>query len=974
MVVAVSASMTGLKRATAQLGGGPACVCETAAEAEGHVQVFNRWCSPTAFAVQFQEWRVATGTPILVRECADWDDDLSWVLQPDDSQTAPITAGVWAPHAHFGSDVPGASFVARKSTLTNPGSNTPYWDPRVQFGLDDAALSAGDRPSTHLDFALPLRALWIEVNETPGPPGSPATRCGIRFQHRVSVGGATAYVTIAALPWDAEWGGVVVDPRAPGADELTIDRVVFDPPEGPGEDRRATRVVRIAWQTMLAAKAQGEFPRPDRMDVVGPLAGPWSPGTLVPENGASVLRAYWPVSSAHPRMNAHGVIAGSFSVLDEQSETARGIRPAIWCRNAQGAWARHDLELPMIGGAHDLTQDLVACALTDVYTDGNGQRVIMVGGWKTASCPVGSPPPPSCGKPHARAWRVVVDAGQFDASGVVVPVSAAPVAVVGPDGGVCDGSAVDESQILDLKVVPGPVPGQSFAVGCGPVGMGCARPDGLPGANTKAAVFVFTADGAGGSVAYARPMDPNDPFHCLPGGEGPPHDLKWTQSHANAFVRGEPLPWDHGVVGWFSPHARCSFGLDIWCDLFSSASEWGWNSWGWALNPMPAQATQSVLNGYPLRRMAPHLSGTPDEFEGLRQNFASLAASVSQITLEGASAGITSSVGWMVDSCTNPQQCPCYQRAALFEYRSEMGEGCWDVLQGGGAPVAGQPGPGCQRILDLHAAMWVPDAGGEAWSTPQSCASAVASTVSATGELRRIVLGARFDFNAASAFDAGKARSMIWFGRSPCLSSSPQTCEQAVVPESAWCGLPVQEIVSTVRLEDGTVRSWQELLDAPSTFLAMGYDINGAASVLVAGRLGLGAPYILARLHSRADFNGDERVDGADIGALMAAWGGATPAYPALGLHDLNDDGEITGADLGLLLASWGTGGPWVECGGAALSSLEIEVISLATIELGLADMDALMAWMDTMTPEQRAYVALYLMMRAAAIAAEEER
>ncbi len=106
----------------------------------------------------------------------------------------------------------------------------------------------------------------------------------------------------------------------------------------------------------------------------------------------------------------------------------------------------------------------------------------------------------------------------------------------------------------------------------------------------------------------------------------------------------------------------------------------------------------------------------------------------------------------------------------------------------------------------------------------------------------------------------------------------------------------------------------------------------------------------------------------------VAAWGGATPAYPALGLHDLNDDGVITGADLGLLLASWGTGGPWVECGGAAVSSLEIEVISLATIELGLADMDALMAWMDAMTPEQRAYVALYLKMRAAAIAAEEER
>ena len=51
-----------------------------------------------------------------------------------------------------------------------------------------------------------------------------------------------------------------------------------------------------------------------------------------------------------------------------------------------------------------------------------------------------------------------------------------------------------------------------------------------------------------------------------------------------------------------------------------------------------------------------------------------------------------------------------------------------------------------------------------------------------------------------------------------------------------------------------------------------------------------------------ADLNGDGRVDGADLGLLLAAWGpcgqGCCPA-------DLNLDGLVDGADLGLLLAAW---------------------------------------------------------------------
>lgn len=48
------------------------------------------------------------------------------------------------------------------------------------------------------------------------------------------------------------------------------------------------------------------------------------------------------------------------------------------------------------------------------------------------------------------------------------------------------------------------------------------------------------------------------------------------------------------------------------------------------------------------------------------------------------------------------------------------------------------------------------------------------------------------------------------------------------------------------------------------------------------------------------DIDGNGRVDGADLGLLLGAWGGN--ALPAA---DLNGDGTVDGTDLGLLLGSW---------------------------------------------------------------------
>ena len=51
-----------------------------------------------------------------------------------------------------------------------------------------------------------------------------------------------------------------------------------------------------------------------------------------------------------------------------------------------------------------------------------------------------------------------------------------------------------------------------------------------------------------------------------------------------------------------------------------------------------------------------------------------------------------------------------------------------------------------------------------------------------------------------------------------------------------------------------------------------------------------------------ADIDRNHVVDGADLGALLSAWGPAAPGAPA----DLDFNGSVDGADLGALLSGWG--------------------------------------------------------------------
>ncbi|MEY4534943.1 MAG: hypothetical protein RLZZ246_1261, partial [Planctomycetota bacterium] len=51
------------------------------------------------------------------------------------------------------------------------------------------------------------------------------------------------------------------------------------------------------------------------------------------------------------------------------------------------------------------------------------------------------------------------------------------------------------------------------------------------------------------------------------------------------------------------------------------------------------------------------------------------------------------------------------------------------------------------------------------------------------------------------------------------------------------------------------------------------------------------------------DLDGNGRVDGADLGLMLSAFGADDPSQAVRG--DLNDDGQVDGLDLGVLLAGW---------------------------------------------------------------------
>jgi probable HAF family extracellular repeat protein len=87
--------------------------------------------------------------------------------------------------------------------------------------------------------------------------------------------------------------------------------------------------------------------------------------------------------------------------------------------------------------------------------------------------------------------------------------------------------------------------------------------------------------------------------------------------------------------------------------------------------------------------------------------------------------------------------------------------------------------------------------------------------------------------------------------------------------------------------------------DFPGTlFEAHGINAAGQIAVTAVVSGGFRAYLLSPELGLVGDLDGDGVVDGADLGAVLAAWGTS-------GAADLTGDGVVDGADLGVLLANW---------------------------------------------------------------------
>jgi hypothetical protein len=80
-------------------------------------------------------------------------------------------------------------------------------------------------------------------------------------------------------------------------------------------------------------------------------------------------------------------------------------------------------------------------------------------------------------------------------------------------------------------------------------------------------------------------------------------------------------------------------------------------------------------------------------------------------------------------------------------------------------------------------------------------------------------------------------------------------------------------------------------------------DVRGDGSVVLAVGAGAGVEggrlwLVVIGARRTADLDGDGIVNGADLAALLAAWGGGGPA-------DLDWSGGVDGVDLARLLADW---------------------------------------------------------------------
>ncbi len=915
-------------------------------------RVFDASCSLLTCDITRSAWEDAAGSPRRAWTATGAAADLL-----DTSH----------PMFHFGNSGASAALAVYQCPVVSDGTVCP------SIGVAEGQV--GSRDAT-IDLATPMSAVWVTLAPTdPGCTGA----CGVLFQ-RLTEPGSTTYQTVASLRITSACGGVAVDVDALigagySGDTLRfkgISRVVFQKQGGSAACQ--PRVHALGWRTIDAAIALRAAAKPYRLEMVDWLAAPAPVGVPTAEFGRDAILAMWPNTDYRFRMNSVGMIAGTMRVGLTGNPDESHLRAVVWVRDpaAPTGWSRLDLEPAAAAPGYDL----IACALTEPFQASIGpggatpalHTWVVVGGAKVVRCSGSSSDPQSCDNTHARAWLVRLG------EGAEAPVAAVyPITVVGPTAGACDATLLDESVIEDLTVSSG-TGGAVQILGAGRAGMWCAVSNGngsqasidLRGASQPAAAaFVLDPASLTGHTRMVDRIAANGQEQCTTGTPLDPNDPDAPAflqvSHAHGWMRGDSsasgdpafaLVGDCALV-----NSACSTSNhgdpDVWCDTPWSARQWGWTG-----VPTPYAASDQSWLGTREWRATPSARGWFEGGVNVYQTFSAIDAWRSHVGTGSPARRVISAAGWLVDGCTsgdpNHAACFCQHQAALVEYREEAGAFWAPSLSVTHERV--QTDATCLRALNLHAALWTPGTLGGVSEFNFSAASSVAAIYAGDSEFRRMVAGARFEANGSS-LNPATSRGVLWLGHSPSLAADSST-----LPDSSWCGRDVADLILSVRWRRNPAGAyadepWASLGSGPSDpqgkfapAVLSAHQVDALGSSVVIAWLSPAQPYVVARLRASADLSGDGRVDGADIGLLLAGW-------RLSGDSDLDASGTTNGADLGILLARWGNPIVW-DCSSAEAGAGEIALVQHAAFILGFDSLDDFGDSLSLLPPSTASYLA----------------
>jgi len=194
-------------------------------------------------------------------------------------------------------------------------------------------------------------------------------------------------------------------------------------------------------------------------------------------------------------------------------------------------------------------------------------------------------------------------------------------------------------------------------------------------------------------------------------------------------------------------------------------------------------------------------------------------------------------------------------------------------------------------------------AGTQAWVTRNG--SGTANSLDVDGGTTRL-LSPVFDLSGAVGATVNYARWYFCSDAAP-AGSTPSEVDPFVIEAShdggtTWVTL---ESVRSYPTPNAWVRTSIDLgdkLPALTANVRLRFSIGDVPdnSITEAGLDDFSIQVTLCDNPCLGDLNADAFVDGSDLGAMLAQWGGA-------GSADLSDDGVVDGVDLGILLSRWGS-------------------------------------------------------------------